>query len=257
MRKKIVAGNWKMHKTYPEGVALATSVCDLAASNSSKSPEDRPLVILAPPFHLLKGVADLVASCPGFAVAAQNVAEKASGAYTGEVSAAMIKSTGASWVIVGHSERRSFFYETEQQLINKVSMVKEQALGLIFCIGEVLEERQTNAHYEVVKNQLESVIFPVFPHWLPKIVIAYEPVWAIGTGHTATPEQAGEMHAYIRKLIAKNYGHVSADSASILYGGSCKPDNAAELFALPDVDGGLIGGASLDASQFAEIINAL
>jgi triosephosphate isomerase (TIM) len=257
MRKKIVAGNWKMHKTYPEGIALAKAVCDLATNHPRKTPAELPLVIMAPPYHLLKGVADVVASRKEFAVAAQNVADQESGAFTGEVSAAMIKSTGASWAIVGHSERRTLFHESGEHLRSKLSMVKKHDLGLIFCIGEVLEERKANIQFEVIKQQLDSELFPVYPQWSANIVIAYEPVWAIGTGQTATPEQAGEMHAHIRKLIAEKYDLHAAESVSILYGGSCKPDNAAELFAMPDVDGGLIGGASLDASQFNAIINAI
>jgi triosephosphate isomerase (EC 5.3.1.1) len=212
-------------------------------------------VVLGTPFiHITEAVKSVNKKLVG--IAAQNCADKASGAYTGEVSAAMIQSTGAEYVILGHSERRSYYGETDAILKEKTDLALANGLIPIFCIGEVLEEREAGKHFEVVKKQIENALFHLSSADFGKIVLAYEPVWAIGTGKTASSEQAQEIHAFIRKTVATKYGQAVADSTSILYGGSCKASNAKELFAQPDVDGGLIGGASLKADDFYGIIEA-
>ena len=248
MRKKIVAGNWKMNKSLIEGIELASSVEQLASQLSSDVE-----VIIAPPFIHLSEISKLLSKVK---LSAQNCASEAQGAYTGEVSAGMIKSTGATHVIIGHSERRSYFNEDNEVLFKKVTLVLENSLIPIFCCGEVLAEREANNHFDVVQTQLEGTIFKLDENDFGKVIIAYEPVWAIGTGVNATPGQAQEMHAYIRKLIAERYNEDVAINTTIQYGGSCKPDNARELFANPDVDGGLIGGASLKADDFIAIVNS-
>ncbi len=250
MRKNIVAGNWKMNKTLQEGVALATELKTLLAGTKPNCE-----VIIGTPFIHLATVAELVkGSC--IKVAAENCADKESGAYTGEVSAAMVASTGAEYCIIGHSERRAYYHETYDILREKVQLALAHGLKPIFCIGEVKEEREAGKQNAVVKAQLEGSLFNLSAEDFGKIVLAYEPVWAIGTGLTATPEQAQEIHAYIRSLVAEKYGKQVADDCTILYGGSCKGSNAKGLFANPDIDGGLIGGASLKAPDFKEIIDA-
>ena len=248
MRKNIVAGNWKMNKTLQEGVALATELKSIVKNPNCD-------VIVGTPFIHLATVAELLKGSP-IAVAAENCADHASGAYTGEVSAAMVKSTGASYVIIGHSERRAYYGETYAILKEKVQLALANGLRPIFCVGEVKEEREAGRQNEVVKAQLEGSLFGLTAEEFAKVVIAYEPVWAIGTGLTATPEQAQEMHLHIRGLVAAKYGRKIADGCSILYGGSCNAKNAASLFANPDIDGGLIGGASLKAEDFKAIIDA-
>ena len=248
MRKNIVAGNWKMNTTVAEGVKLATEVN--AALNGVDAKCE--VVICVPFTHLT--------SCKAVCgeklhLGAENCADHTKGAYTGEVSASMVASTGADYVILGHSERRAYYGETVEMLAEKTKLALENNLKVIFCIGEVLEEREAGKQNEVVKAQLESV-FSLSAEDFGKIVLAYEPVWAIGTGKTATDEQAEEIHAYIRSLIAEKYGDQVADDTTILYGGSCKPSNAKGLFAKPNVDGGLIGGASLDAESFMGIVTA-
>ena len=250
MRQKIVAGNWKMNKTLQEGVELAKNVNDILAKNAPKC-----TVILGTPFIHLTEVVKTVDS-KNIKVAAENCADKASGAYTGEVSAAMVKSTGAQYVILGHSERRTYYGETDAILKEKVDLALANGLLPIFCIGEVLEQREAGKQNEVVKAQVENALFHLSADDFGKIVLAYEPVWAIGTGKTATSAQAEEIHAYIRSVIAAKYGKEVADNTTILYGGSCKASNAKELFAQHDVDGGLIGGASLKAEDFYGIIEA-
>jgi triosephosphate isomerase (TIM) len=250
MRKNIVAGNWKMNKTLQEGVALATDLKNIL--NGAKPNCE---VIIGTPFIHLATVAELVKGSV-IKVSAENCADKASGAYTGEVSAAMVKSTGAEFCIIGHSERRAYYHETYDILKDKVQLALENGLQPIFCIGEVKEEREANKQNAVVKAQLEGSVFNLNAEDFGKIVLAYEPVWAIGTGLTATPEQAQEIHAYIRSLVAEKYGKEVADNCSILYGGSCKGSNAKGLFSNPDIDGGLIGGASLKAEDFKAIIDA-
>jgi triosephosphate isomerase len=236
MRKNIVAGNWKMNTTVQEGVQLAKEVNEALKGATPKC----DVIICAPATHLapIAGVIDQ------------------SGAYTGEVSAAMVASTGATYVILGHSERRQYYGETSATLRDKLALALENKLTPIFCIGEVLEERENGTYNEVVKAQIEEALFNLSAEDFGKIILAYEPVWAIGTGKTATADQAEDMHAHIRSVIAAKYGKEVADNTSILYGGSCKPSNAAELFAKPDVDGGLIGGASLKCGDFMGIVSA-
>jgi triosephosphate isomerase (TIM) len=246
MRKKIVAGNWKMNKTLAEGVALAKEV---EASIAGFEPKCK-VIIATPAIHLTE-VSKVLKKVE---LSAQTVATEASGAYTGEVSASMVASTGAKYTLVGHSERRTYYGETNAILSKKVKLALENNLEVIFCVGEVLEERESNKHFDVVKEQMEKGVFDLDAKQFAKIIVAYEPVWAIGTGKTASSDQAQEIHAYIRSLIAAKYGATLADDTTILYGGSCKASNAAELFSKPDVDGGLIGGASLVASDFLGII---
>ncbi|MDR1653695.1 MAG: triose-phosphate isomerase [Prevotellaceae bacterium] len=249
MRKNIVAGNWKMNKTLQEGIELASEVKNML----TQTPECE--VVLGVPFIHLAAIAALVKDSP-IKVSAENCADEEQGAYTGEVSAAMVRSTGAEYVILGHSERRAYYHETCEILKKKTLLALKNNLKPIFCIGEVKQEREAGKQNEVVKEQLEGSLFNLLPEQFSNIVLAYEPVWAIGTGLTATPEQAQEMHAYIRSLIAAKYGQEIADNTSILYGGSCNAQNAASLFANPDVDGGLIGGAALKATDFKAIIDA-
>ena len=250
MRKNIVAGNWKMNKTLQEGLALATELNNVLADATPNCE-----VVIGTPFIHLASVAAAVDTSKVH-VAAQNCAEKESGAFTGEVSAAMVKSTGAEYVILGHSERRAYYGETYEILKNKVLLALKNELIPIFCIGELKEEREANQQNQVVKAQLEGSVFNLSEEDFSKIVLAYEPVWAIGTGLTASPAQAQEIHAFIRSLIADKYGKEVAENTSILYGGSANPGNAKELFSNPDVDGGLIGGASLKAPDFKAIIDA-
>ena len=250
MRKNIVAGNWKMNTTLAEGVKLAEEVN--AALAGSKANCD---VVICVPFTHLASVAAVIDKNK-LGLGAENCADHASGAYTGETSAAMIASTGANHVILGHSERRQYYGETSAILREKLALALANNLTPIFCIGEVLEERENGSYNEVVKTQIEEALFHLSAEEFGKVVIAYEPVWAIGTGKTATAEQAEDMHAHIRAIIAAKYGNEVADNTSILYGGSCKASNAGELFAKPNVDGGLIGGASLKCEDFMGIVNA-
>ena len=251
MRKKIVAGNWKMNKTLPEGIQLAEEVNEKV--KALQVPEVK--VILGTPFIHLAEVSKIVDPAI-ISISAQNCATEASGAYTGEISAAMVASTGSTHVILGHSERRSYYGETDAILVKKVAQALANQLEIIFCIGEVLAEREAGKHFEVVKSQLENGLFQLSPEEFSHIILAYEPVWAIGTGKTATSAQAQEMHAFIRKVLTEKDGKEIAENTSILYGGSCNAKNADELFSNPDVDGGLIGGASLKAEDFSLIIAA-
>ncbi len=250
MRKKIVAGNWKMNTTLQEGVALAKEV-----NEALKGAEPKCDVVIAVPFTHLASI-NAVIDQNKLGLGAENCADHKSGAYTGEVSAPMVASTGATYVILGHSERRQYYGETSEILKEKVALALENKLTPIFCIGEVLEERENGTYNDVVKKQIEEALFDLSAEDFGKIILAYEPVWAIGTGKTATDDQAEDMHAFIRGVIADRYGKEVAENTSILYGGSCKPSNAPQLFAKPDVDGGLIGGASLDAESFMGIVNA-
>lgn len=250
MRKKIVAGNWKMNLNLQQGVALAKELNEQLAA-------DKPncdVIICTPFIHLASIAAFLDQDIIG--LGAENCAVKEKGAYTGEVSAEMVKSTGAQYVIIGHSERRGLYGETPEILKEKVQLALANNLKVIFCIGESLEEREANKQNEVVKAELEGSVFNLTEEEFSNIIIAYEPIWAIGTGKTATSDQAEEIHAYVRSLVADRYGKEMAENTSILYGGSCKPSNAAELFAKEDIDGGLIGGASLKAADFKGIIDA-
>ena len=246
MRKKIVAGNWKMNTTVPEGVELAKEV----VAKASEVPADVKLVI-APPFTHLYPVAEVVkGSVVG--LSAQNCADKEKGAYTGEVSVKMLSSVGCGYTILGHSERRQYYGETDAKLVEKVKLAIAEGLSPIFCGGENLEEREAGRHFDVVSEQVKNVLYTLSAEEMAKVVVAYEPVWAIGTGKTATAEQAQEIHACIRKVLAEKFGAL-AEEITILYGGSCKPSNAKELFACPDIDGGLIGGAALKADDFIAI----
>ena len=248
MRRNIVAGNWKMNKNFQEADDLINDISDLL-DNAKLGDID---LIVCSPFPYLELVADSSIE-KGFSVGAQNVSEHEKGAYTGEISAEMLASMEVGYCIIGHSERRMYFKETNQQLAKKAENLLENDIFPIYCCGESLSEREAGNHFEVVKQQIEEGIFGFDVDDFSNIVIAYEPVWAIGTGKTATTEQAQEMHAYIRSLIEGKYGKEVAENTSILYGGSCNAKNAKELFANPDVDGGLIGGASLIAEDFIKI----
>lgn len=239
-----------MNKTLQEGIALAKELNEVLANEKPNCD-----VVICTPFIHLASVTPLVDPAK-IGVGAENCADKESGAFTGEVSAAMVASTGAKYVILGHSERRAYYHETIETLAVKVRLALDNGLTPIFCVGEVLEDREAGKQNEVVHEQLAGSLFDLTAEDFSKIVIAYEPVWAIGTGKTATAAQAQEMHAFIRRAIADKYGKEVADNTSILYGGSCKASNAKELFANPDVDGGLIGGASLKAADFKGIIDA-
>ena len=249
MREKIVAGNWKMNNDLAETEELLSKL----KLQMVKEPE--ATVMVAPSFTNLYPTFQALKDTPVI-VAAQNMHESDSGAFTGEISADMLKSVGVTTVIIGHSERRSIFKETNDILEKKVKQAIEKEMTVIFCFGEELEDRKNEKHFELVERQLKESLFQLPKSAWKNIILAYEPVWAIGTGETASPEQAQEMHKHIRTLLEKNVGREVADSTSILYGGSVKPNNAKEIFAKEDVDGGLIGGASLKAVDFVEIVNS-
>lgn len=246
MRKKIVAGNWKMNTTVAEGVELAKAV----VAKSAEVPAEAGLII-APPFTHLYAVNEVVKGTK-VGLSAQNCADHEKGAYTGEVAVNMIAGVGCQYTILGHSERREYYGETDEKLCTKIKLALEAGLSPIFCIGEKLEEREAGKHFEVVTAQVKNVLYTLTAEEMAKTIVAYEPVWAIGTGKTATAEQAQEIHACIRSVIAEKFGEL-ANEITILYGGSCKPSNAKELFACPDIDGGLIGGAALKADDFIAI----
>lgn len=250
MRNKIVAGNWKMNKN-------AEETEDLLNDLIHKLPNDKEVeIIIAPTFVNLASAVDHL-EYTNIQVAAQNMHHAENGAFTGEISADMLKSVGVNIVILGHSERRSIFYETDAMIAFKVDTALKHDMRVIFCFGEELNERQNNQHFNVVENQLRDGLFHIDSSSWENIVLAYEPVWAIGTGETASPEQAQEMHAFIRETVRKAFGSSIAEDVSILYGGSVKPDNAKEIFSKPDVDGGLIGGAALKADDFTAIVNGI
>ena len=253
MRKHIVAGNWKMNLTFSEADELLDEL--MSELEQMELTRDQR-VIVCPPFPYLEMTSDY-ANDSYFMVGAQDVSTHESGAYTGEVSAAMLASCEIDYCIVGHSERRAYHNETDEQVAAKVDQLLAHSLKPIVCVGERLEEREAGRQFDVVGAQLEGGLFHLPAEQWENIVVAYEPVWAIGTGRTATTEQAQEMHAHIRSMVRAKYGDAVANNLSILYGGSCKPGNARELFACPDVDGGLIGGASLKASDFVQIIKSL
>jgi len=252
MRKKIVAANWKMNLDLNEGAELVNEIFKgLPVLNENKE------VVIAPPYlHLTQTAAQLTGMIDVH-LGAQNCHSEASGAYTGEVSASMLKSAEVEYVIVGHSERRDYFKEDDAAIAKKVNQALSCGIKVIFCCGEPLEIRDANMQNAYVESQVKAGLFHLSESQLQNVVIAYEPIWAIGTGRTATSAQAQDMHAHIRNVVSIHYGTDAADAISILYGGSCKPSNAAELFACPDVDGGLIGGASLKANEFLGIINAM
>lgn len=250
MRKNIVAGNWKMNKNLQEGLALAKELDETLKGKTLNCD-----VVIGTPFIHLASIASAIDTAK-VGLSAQNCADKASGAYTGEVSVKMIASTGAKYVILGHSERREYYGETSEILNDKVALALEAGLTPIYCCGEALDVRESGKQNEYVIKQLKETVFKLSEEDFKKIVIAYEPIWAIGTGVTASSAQAQEMHKALREAIAENYNTAVADATSILYGGSCKASNAPELFANPDVDGGLIGGASLAVADFMGIIDA-
>ncbi len=252
MRDKIVAGNWKMNKTLDEGMALASEIVNMVKDEVT----DDVKVIICPPFTHLSSISKIIGETKNVFLGAQNVNDHRSGAYTGEISVDMLKSVGAQYVIIGHSERREYYGEDNAWLAKKVDTALEAGLTPIFCCGEPLEIRESGGHFEYVTNQLTESIFHLEAGEFRKLVIAYEPIWAIGTGKTATEQQAQEMHARIRLHIAEKFGNELAEGISILYGGSCKPANARQLFAEKDVDGGLIGGAALKSRDFVDIIKS-
>jgi len=252
MRRKIVAGNWKMNKTFGEADDLLYDIeMELVNAPLDKDVE----MIICPPCVYLELLTDY-AEGMNFGVGAQNVSEHDNGAYTGEISAAMLSSMDVKYCIVGHSERRKYFGETNGSLAVKVNKLLDEKIEPIYCCGEVLREREAGKQFEVVENQIKEGLFHLNADEMKNVIIAYEPVWAIGTGKTATPAQAQEMHAFIRGIIASKYGNETAENTAILYGGSCNAGNAAELFAQKDVDGGLIGGASLKAPDFVKIAHS-
>jgi len=249
MRKKIVAGNWKMNNDLTQTEAL---INDLRRQRKTSTAE----VMVAPTFTNLWHAYETLRK-ENIEVIAQNMHFAENGAYTGEISASMLKSVGVKTVILGHSERRAYFNENEEMLAKKVNTALANSMRIIFCFGEELKDRKADDHFKVVEFQIKESLFHLQAEDWQHIVLAYEPVWAIGTGETASPEQAQEMHAFIRKTIADKYGNGVAEQVSILYGGSVKPSNATEIFSKPDVDGGLIGGASLNADDFFAIVNAV
>ncbi|MGJ1198086.1 triose-phosphate isomerase [Sphingobacterium spiritivorum] len=250
MRKKIVAGNWKMNLDYQSGVSLFSEIVNMVKDEVIGQQE---VVICSPAIHLYS-LGQLAHTAVNVSVGAQNIHQAESGAYTGEISAAQVKSVGADYVILGHSERRAYFGETDELLAEKVNIALKHGLKPIFCIGETKEERESGKFFDIIKTQLEKGLFHLSAEQFGQVVLAYEPVWAIGTGLTASPEQAQEVHAFIRETLANQYDQQLADDTTILYGGSCNPSNAPDLFSQKDIDGGLIGGASLKSRDFTDIV---
>ena len=247
MRKNIVAGNWKMNTTVPEGIELAKAV----VARSAEVPAEVKLIVATPFTHLCP-VSEVVKGTV-VGLSAENCADHAKGAYTGEVSADMLVSAGCEYTILGHSERRQYYGETDEKLVEKTKLALGAGLKVILCVGENLDEREAGKHFDVCESQIKNVLYNFTAEDMKNIIVAYEPVWAIGTGKTATADQAEEIHAFIRKVVCEKFGAQVADDLTILYGGSCKPSNAKELFAQPDIDGGLIGGAALKADDFIAI----
>lgn len=245
MRKKIVAGNWKMNTSLKEGAELAKALVENFTLNNVE-------LIVAPPFTHLDAVSKELKSSP-IKLSSQNMAKENLGAYTGEVSGEMLKDLNVEYAIIGHSERRMYYGETNEILFAKTQKAIDLDIQPIFCVGENLEQRESGIYFEVIKEQLEKGLFAISKQDFPKVVVAYEPVWAIGTGKTASKEQAQEIHSFIRQMVSEKYGEKIADNLSLLYGGSCKPGNAKELFSQPDIDGGLIGGAALISEDFIAI----
>jgi triosephosphate isomerase (TIM) len=250
MRHKIVAGNWKMHKNAEETEDLLNELIE-------KLPHDVEAQIIVAPTYVNLSSAVQHLEFTNIGVAAQNMHQAESGAFTGEISADMLKKIGVNIVILGHSERRAYFHETDAVLAYKVSTALKHDMSIIFCFGEELKDRQNNQHFNIVENQLRDGLFHLDKKDWEQIILAYEPVWAIGTGETASPDQAQEMHEFIRETVKKVYGQEVAENLSILYGGSVKPENAKEIFSKPDVDGGLIGGAALKADDFTDIVKSI
>ncbi len=252
MRKNIVAGNWKMNKNLTESQALITEIRGIVRDENTNKAE----IIICPTFLALASASKLLDGST-VKLGAQNCHFEDNGAFTGELSASMLKSVGVSHVIIGHSERRQYFNETNEMLAKKASSAVNQGLTVLFCVGETQSERESEEHFNVIKSQISEGLFHLTAKDMESIVIAYEPVWAIGTGLTASSDQAEEVHAYIRSLISEKFGEATAENTSILYGGSVKPDNAVELFSRANIDGGLIGGAALKARDFFDIIKAI
>jgi triosephosphate isomerase len=253
MRKKIIAGNWKMNKTFDEGMGLVSEISNMLKDEYHGNAE----VIIIPPFVHINAIGRMVINDRNVSVGAQNCSNHVSGAYTGEVSAAMLKSCGATYVIIGHSERRQYFGEHNDWLAKKVDAVLAEGLSPIYCCGETLEERESNKHFDVLKSQISEALFHLSTEQMSKVVVAYEPVWAIGTGKTASTAQAQEVHAFIRTLLNDKFGADVSDNITIQYGGSVKADNAKELFSAPDIDGALVGGAALQSRSFVDIVKAM
>jgi triosephosphate isomerase len=252
MRRQIAAANWKMNLTYQQAEGLLDNIL-----SENVTLQEEQQVVFAVPFPYLIMANSEVADMPGYAIAAQNCSDKKSGAYTGEVSAEMLQSVGVKWCVIGHSERREYFEESDEMLASKVDICLAHNITPIFCCGEPLPVREDGAQNVYVQKQLEASLFHLNPDDLQQVVIAYEPIWAIGTGKTATTQQAQDMHQHLRSVLAAKYSTAVAENISILYGGSVKAANAAEIFGAPDVDGGLVGGASLQAPEFVQIIQAL
>jgi triosephosphate isomerase (TIM) len=252
MRENLVAGNWKMNMDYTSGLSLFSEILNMINDEVNGTQQ----VVVCPPFIHLSALFHLLKDHKKIALGAQNCHHLKSGAYTGEISAEMIRTAGAKYVILGHSERRQYFSETNELLAEKVKIALQEGLKPIFCIGETLEERNEKRHFDLIKTQLDTGLFHLSGTDFSKVLIAYEPVWAIGTGLTATPAQAQEVHAYIRKEVQLKYSNNIAENVTILYGGSCTPQNAAQLFSQNDIDGGLIGGASLKSRDFVDIVKA-
>ena len=251
MRKKIVAGNWKMNLDKSSSEHLVKEI--LESTQEKKDVQ----IVLSPPFIYLEQIVKDCVSRSDVLIAAQNCSAYDNGAFTGEVSTNMLKSIGVDYVIIGHSERRQFFSESNDVLMNKISLSLSNNLKVIFCCGEDINQREKDLHFEIIKDQLKSTVFKLSANDFSKIVIAYEPIWAIGTGKTATSDQAQEIHGFIRSLITTNYNKDISDNTTILYGGSCKPSNAKAIFSEDDIDGGLIGGASLKSADFTSIISSI
>ncbi len=254
MRQNLVAGNWKMNLTYPDGLALVAEITNLVAAEAT-GPQV-PQVVICPPFPLLQAVGQLLPAGSNFRLGAQNCHQQESGAYTGEVSAKMLASVGCEYVILGHSERRQYFRESDDLLGQKLKAALAAGLQPIFCCGETLDTREADDTFKFLAEQLQNGLFHLSNEEFDRVTIAYEPIWAIGTGRTASSAQAQEVHAYIREQIARAYDAEAALNTTILYGGSANAQNARELFSQPDVDGGLIGGASLKSRDFTEIVKS-
>jgi triosephosphate isomerase (TIM) len=253
MRKKIIAGNWKMNKNFEEGMGLVTEIVGMVKDEYQGSAQ----VVIIPPFIHVNAVSRMLTDNAAIYSGAQNCSNHEIGAYNGEVSAGMLKSCGASFVIIGHSERRQYFNEHNDWLAKKVDAALANGLSTIYCCGETLEEREANKHFDVLTTQISEGLFHLTAEQFAAIVIAYEPVWAIGTGKTASTAQAQEVHAFIRNLVKEKYNAEVADNLTIQYGGSVKAENAAELFSAPDIDGALIGGAALQSRSFVDIVKAM
>lgn len=249
MRNNIVAGNWKMNKSVTEGINLANEISKIAEQVNSEAK-----IIIIPPFLHLTKVKETISE--KIHLGAQNCSSNENGAYTGEISASMLSEIGIEYCLVGHSERRQYFNETNNTLKDKVNILLKNNITPIFCCGENLQQREDNIHFNIIKNQIDESLFHLSGDNLSKIIIAYEPIWAIGTGKTASPQQAQEVHAFIRNLLKNQYNKDLSDQITILYGGSCNPKNAKNLFSEKDIDGGLIGGASLNSTDFFEIIKS-